>query len=194
MIFLKDIEELLPEKVINNDFFGEKEVRNVNKMFSGTNERRHWDKGELASDHLSKAVNIILERNNLDPKTDIDMILTNVSIPDEPFTGCGAVINKKIHGKVEFIYDMQNSGCISFIYLVDLAHTFMKANKIKTALVCVSQTAGGRIFGQEDTRQLAQSAIPGDGCAVALLIMKEKIGGMHVRKQVAYHLMKKKQV
>lgn len=30
-----------------------------------------------------------------------------------------------------------------------------------------AQTAGGRIFGQDDTRQLAQSAIPGDGFAVA---------------------------
>jgi len=169
MIFLQDVEELLPKNVIENDFFGEPEVRAKNKMFSGTKERRHWDRRELASDHLAQATNTLLERNGLDPKTDIDMILTNVSLPDEPFTGCGAVINKKIKGKIPHVYDIQNTGCISFVYLVEMAHTFMQAGKIKNALICVSQTAGARIFGQEDTRQLAQSAIPGDGCAVALV-------------------------
>jgi len=114
MIFLQDVEELLPKNVIENDFFGEPEVRAKNKMFSGTKERRHWDRRELASDHLAQATNTLLERNGLDPKTDIDMILTNVSLPDEPFTGCGAVINKKIKGKIPHVYDIQNTGCISF--------------------------------------------------------------------------------
>ena len=166
MIFLNDIEEVLPEKIILNDFFGEKEERKINKMFSGTKERRHWDRDELASDHLASTAKKILRRNDIN---DIDMIVTNVSIPDELFTGCGAIINKKIGTSAEYIFDIHNTGCICLVYLLELVETYMSSGKIKNALICISQTEGGRIFGQEDTRQLAQAAIPGDGGAVMLV-------------------------
>lgn len=161
-ISLIDVEELMPEKIIGNDYFGEEEIRKTNRMFSGTHERRHMERDELASDYIATAARKLIDRLNLNPETDIDMILTNVSIPDEPFTGCGAVVNKKIGGRARWIYDLHNTGCISFLYLTDLAHTYMQAKGIRHALICVAQTAAGRIFGQEDTRQLAQAAIPGD--------------------------------
>jgi 3-oxoacyl-[acyl-carrier-protein] synthase-3 len=173
-ISLIDIEELMPERIIQNDYFGEEEIRKTNRMFSGTNERRHIKKDEFASDYLSKAASVLMERLNLNPSLDIDMILTNVSIPDEPFTGCGAVVNKKIGGRAKWIYDLHNTGCISFLYLTDLAHTYMLAKGVRHALICVAQTAAGRIFGQEDTRQLAQAAIPGDGFAVAYVTSTEE--------------------
>ncbi|RPJ77517.1 MAG: hypothetical protein EHM20_06080, partial [Alphaproteobacteria bacterium] len=166
-ISLIDIEELLPEKIITNDYFGEEEIRKTNRMFSGTSERRHIGRDEMASDYLASAASKLIERLGLNPKTDIDMIVTNVSIPDEPFTGCGAVINKKIGANAKWIFDIHNTGCISFLYLTDLVHTYMQTKNIHHAIICVAQTAGGRIFGQEDTRQLAQAAIPGDGFAVA---------------------------
>lgn len=166
-ISLVDIEELMPEQIITNDYFGEEEIRRTNRMFSGTNERRHMGRNELASDYLSIATMRLVERLGLNTKSDIDMIVTNVSIPDEPFTGCGAVINKKIGGNAKWIFDMHNTGCISFVYLVDLVHTYMQAKNVQHAIICIAQTAGGRIFGQDDTKELAQAAIPGDGFAVA---------------------------
>lgn len=168
-ISLIDIEEKMPTKIVLNDYFGEEEIRQKNRMFSGTLERRHIERDEMASDYFSDAALKLCERLNLNPITDIDMILTNVSIPDEAFTGCGAVINKKINGNAKWIFDLHNTGCISFIYLIDMAHMYMQTKGAKSALVCLGQTAGGRIFGQEDTRQLAQAAIPGDGFAVAYL-------------------------
>lgn len=169
MIFLNDIEEVLPKDIIQNDFFGEKEERDRNKMFSGTRERRHWSNDELASDHLAHTARKILERNNL---TSVDMIVTNVSIPDEPFTGCGAVINKKASTGASYIFDIHNTGCVCLIYMLELVETYIKAEKINNALICISQTAAGRIFAKEDTRQLAQAAIPGDGGAVILVSNK----------------------
>lgn len=157
----------MPEQVIMNDYFGEEEIRKTNRMFSGTSERRHMGRHELASDYLATATTRLVARLGLNVQSDIEMIVTNVSIPDEPFTGCGAVINKKIGGSAKWIFDVHNTGCISFLYLADLVHTYMQAKNVKSAIICVAQTAGGRIFGQEDTRQLAQSAIPGDGFAVA---------------------------
>jgi 3-oxoacyl-[acyl-carrier-protein] synthase-3 len=173
-ISLIDIEEFMPENIITNDYFGEEEIRKVNRMFSGTNERRHIGRDELASDYLACAANKLIKRLALNVASDIDMIVTNVSIPDEPFTGCGAVINKKIGGKAKWIFDIHNTGCISFLYLVDLVHTYMVAKNAKHAIICIAQTAGGRIFGQEDTRQMAQAAIPGDGFAVAYVTNNEE--------------------
>lgn len=173
-ISLIDIEELLPEKIITNDYFGEAEVRQKNRMFSGTIERRHIDRDESAADYLAAAARKLILRLNLNPQTDIDMILTNVSIPDQPFTGCGAVVNKKIEAKAPWIFDLHNTGCISFLYLIDMAKTYMQAKNVRHALICVAQTAGGRIFGQSDTRQLAQAAIPGDGFAVAYVTANEE--------------------
>ncbi len=166
-ISLVDIESVMPKKIVLNNYFGEEESRQKNKMFSGTIERRHMERDEMASDYFAQAAQNIFARLNLDPQIDVDMILTNVSIPDESFTGCGAVVNKKIQGKAQWIFDMHNTGCVSFIYLLDIAKTYFEAGKAKSALICVGQTAGGRVFGQEDTRQLAQAAIPGDGFAVA---------------------------
>jgi 3-oxoacyl-[acyl-carrier-protein] synthase-3 len=173
-ISLIDIEELMPENIIYNDYFGEVEVRRTNRMFSGTDERRHIGRNEFASDYLSIATKRLVERLGINAATEIDMIVTNVSIPDEPFTGCGAVINKKIGGHAKWIFDIHNTGCISFLYLTDLVHTYMTAKNVKHAIICVAQTAGGRIFGQDDTRQLAQAAIPGDGFAVAYVTNNEE--------------------
>lgn len=169
MVFLNDIESILPEQIIENDFFGEKEERENNRMFSGTKERRHWKNEDLASDHLSIAAKKIIERNKINS---IDMILTNVSIPDEPFTGCGAVINKKTGTNAKYIFDIHNTGCVCLIYLLEMVETYIQSNKIENALICISQTAAGRIFSKDDTRQLAQSAIPGDGGAVILVSNK----------------------
>lgn len=166
-ISLIDLEELMPETIIDNDYFGEAEIRKNNRMFSGTDKRRHMNRDEVASDYLSLAAKTLIARLGLNPKEDIDMIVTNVSIPDEPFTGCGAVINKKLGTEAKWIFDLHNTGCISFLYLCDLVHTYMLAKKVRHALICVGQSAAGRIFGQPDTRQMAQAAIPGDGFAVA---------------------------
>ncbi len=173
-ISLIDIEEFMPPTIVTNNYFGEEEIRQKNRMFSGTVERRHMGRNEQASDYLSTAAQKIIERLNLDVSKDIDMILTNVSIPDQPFTGCGAVINKKIGGSAKWIFDIHNTGCISFLYLVDFAHTYMTAKNAKHAIICIAQTAAGRIFGQDDTRQLAQAAIPGDGFAVAYVTNNEE--------------------
>ncbi|BDD05206.1 3-oxoacyl-ACP synthase III family protein [Aureibacter tunicatorum] len=164
---IKDLAYHLPEQIIYNDYFGEEEKRNKSKMFAGTNERRHFKEEELASDHMEICAQQIIERNNLDPEQDIDMIVTNVSYPDEPFTGSGIVLAKKIGAKVPHVFDLHNTGCVAFINMLDMVKAYMKSYGIKSALVCASQTAGGRIFGKEDTRQLAQSCVPGDGTAVA---------------------------
>lgn len=168
-VSIKDIEYHMPEKIVYNDYFGSGMKESTNKMFVGTKERRHIGNGELASDHMQICAEKIISRHGLDPKADIDMIVTNVSLPDEPFTGLGAVLNKRINGNVKYIFDMHNTGCVAFIYMLELVKTYMTVHDVRSALVCNSQTAAGRVFGQDDTRKMEQSCIPGDGTSVAYI-------------------------
>jgi 3-oxoacyl-[acyl-carrier-protein] synthase-3 len=46
----------------------------------------------------------------------------------------------------------------------------MTSTGARTALLCNVQNAGGRVFSHPDNRKRPQSAIPGDGCGVGLLV------------------------
>ena len=172
-ISLIDLEEILPEKIIYNDFFGDAFKNNKNKMFTGCVERRHIGDKEESADYFAKATEVLLERNQINPNS-IEMILTNVSLPDQVFTGNGAIINKKIGGKAKWILDLHNTGCICFIYMVEIARSFMLSHSVKNVLIYCGQTGAGRIFGQESNRNLPQSAIPGDGFSVGYLENTDK--------------------
>ncbi|WP_127717323.1 3-oxoacyl-ACP synthase III family protein [Halobacteriovorax sp. HLS] len=164
---LVDIEEILPAKIVDNSFFGDAFKENQNRMFKGCVERRHIGDKEQSVDYFASAAKKLLERNGLQAQ-DVDMILTNVSVPDHIFTGSGAILNKKIGGKAKWIFDLHNTGCVSFIYMMEVAKSFMLSHGVKRVLLCSGQTAGGRIFAKEENKNLPQSAIPGDGFAVAL--------------------------
>jgi 3-oxoacyl-[acyl-carrier-protein] synthase-3 len=167
-ISLVGLASALPEAVVPNDFFGEESRRTKSKMFAGAEKRRHIAREQTASDLIESAALKLIRETNLDPG-EIDVILTNVSVPDQPFTGCGAVVNGRIGARAEWIFDIHNTGCVSFLYMIELARSLMASHGGKTALICCVQTAGGRIFSQPGVRNKAQAAIPGDGCGVGLL-------------------------
>jgi len=167
-ISITDIEEILPIKIVENSFFGDAFSDNKNRMFKGCKERRHIEEKEQSIDYFSKATNNLLKRNETNAN-EIDMILTNVSVPDHIFTGSGAMLNKRIGGKAKWIFDLHNTGCVSFLYMIEVAKSFMISHNVQKVLICTGQTAGGRIFSKESNRNLPQSAIPGDGFAVALI-------------------------
>jgi 3-oxoacyl-[acyl-carrier-protein] synthase-3 len=167
-ISLVGLASALPESVVGNDFFGEESRRTKSKMFAGAEKRRHIAREQMASDLIASAALKLIRETDLDPG-EIDVILTNVSVPDEPFTGCGAVVNGKIGAHAEWIFDIHNTGCVAFLYMMELARSLMASHGGKTALICCVQTAGGRIFSQPGVRTKAQAAIPGDGCGVGLL-------------------------
>lgn len=161
-----DCASALPDQVIENSFFG---ARNGgHKMFGGTTRRRHLAPGQTAADLITAAAQALLSRNGLEA-TDVDAILTNVSLPDEAFYGCGAEVKRRLGVEAELVIDMHSSGCVSFVTMLDLARTLIDAHRIDSALICNAQTAAGRVFGLEQNRVRPPSAIPGDGCGVALV-------------------------
>ncbi len=163
----------MPEAVVDNAFFGVDQGRSRGGMFRGPSERRHMAPQESAAEMIERATRILCDRTGLDPAVDIELILTNVSLPDSPFTGCGASVSHRLGCTPKRIVDMHNTGCVSFVFMMDLARSLMVTTGAKSALICNAQTAAGRVFAHPENRTRPQSAIPGDGCGVGLLLANE---------------------
>ncbi|MBF0312531.1 MAG: 3-oxoacyl-ACP synthase [Oligoflexia bacterium] len=166
---LMAIASALPEKIVDNSFFAGISDSN-SKMFKGTKYRRHVEQNEGEVDLFERAARKMAEEKGIDLREEVDAILTNVSIPELPFTGCGAILAKRLNLKPRFIFDVHNGGCVSFITLMELAQILINnpQKNIKRILICVGQTAAGRIFSLPGVNDKAQAAIPGDGASVAL--------------------------
>ncbi len=172
-ISIVDVASHLPERIVDNSFFAEGQEGSVSPMFKGTKLRRHLDRQANASDMMASAARTLIERNRLDAARDIDIIVTNTSLPDQPFTGCGAVVAKHLGARPWHIIDMGNGGCISFVFMLEQVRSLFASTSAKTALICNAQTAGGRMFAHDDNRKLPQSAVPGDGCGVAYVVAND---------------------
>jgi 3-oxoacyl-[acyl-carrier-protein] synthase III len=159
----------LPEKVVDNDFFGDEATPRA-AMFRGAKLRHHVAAGETAPEMLEKATRKLCDRLNLDPRTDIDLILTNVTVPDMPMLGSGASLARRLGCSPKQILDVHNCGCVSFVFMMEMARHLMQATGARTALLGNVQNAGGRVFAHPENRKRHQSAVPGDGCGVGLLV------------------------
>lgn len=160
----------MPQNIVDNSFFEVDEAGAEQMMFMGTRSRHHMDPDESAVSMIEKATRKVCENHGLDPAKDIDIILTNVTIPDMPFTGCGAEVVSALGCKPQWVLDVGNSGCVSFVYMMGVAQSLMATSDAKTALICNVATAGQRCFSLEGNRNRAQAAVPGDGCGVALFV------------------------
>ena len=170
---LIDTASAMPERVVDNAFFGLDPSKTGSAMFKGTRERRHLAKGETAASLIEKAARTLGERLNLNFETDVDLILTNVSLPDSCFMGCGASVSRVLGAKPKFILDLHNTGCVSFVYMLAVARELMVSGAVKSALLCCAQTAAGRVFAHEENRVRPQSAVPGDGCGVGYIVAND---------------------
>ena len=173
-ISLVGVASYMPETIVDNAFFQASGGVVGRGMFRGSKLRRHVAKDETAVSMIAKATATLQSRVDFRASSDVDLILTNVSVPDMPFTGCGASVAKVIGAKPKFIVDMHNSGCISFVFMISLAQSLMQTHGAKTALICNVQTAAGRVFAHPENLERAQSAVPGDGCGVGYLVANDE--------------------
>jgi len=136
--------------------------------------RHHISENENAADMIINASSKLIKELNLDPAKDIDIILTNVSCPDQPFNGCGVEVKHRLGAKAKWIFDIHNTGCISFVMMMSLAQSLMASSQAKTALICCVQSAAGRIFADPQIRSRPESCVPGDGCGVGYFVANEQ--------------------
>jgi 3-oxoacyl-[acyl-carrier-protein] synthase-3 len=164
-VSLLGVASYLPEHVVGNDFFAQGTAARRG-MFTAPTTRRHVQPGETAAEMIEQAARRLIAEQQLDPVGDIDLLFTNVAIPDQAFTGCGAEVARRIGARPRWVVDLHNTGCVSFLYMLDLARTLMAGSDAQGALLCCVQNAGGRLFSQPAVRVLSQAPIPGDGCGV----------------------------
>jgi 3-oxoacyl-[acyl-carrier-protein] synthase-3 len=158
----------LPETVRDNAFFGAEDSKSP--MFRGSRHRRHVAPGETAAGMIEMATRKLSGKLGLQLDRDVDILLTNVPFHDVPFGGSGASVARLLGLKPQWIIDMQNTGCVSFVFMLELARALMGSSPAKTALLCNVQNTAGRIFALPGNRERPQSAIPGDGCGVSYVV------------------------
>lgn len=181
-VVIRAVETFMPQKIITNDFFGE--IDDDNPMFRGTKERRHCETDAKTSDYLAAASQKILGKTGIEA-SEVGIFLSNVTHLDIPFTGSGATWAYRLGVNPRHIYDIHNTGCTSFVYMVELAKTLMESLNQHYAFIGNVQLAAGKLFAQEQNRSKPQSIVPGDGCAVALLERNSTASSVGVIGEIA---------
>lgn len=163
----------LPENVISNDFFTCESSDANHPMFKGTKERRHVSANETVTSMAVAACTRLKENLNLDFSRDVDILLMNTTVLDMPFTGAAAEVAYQLGANPPWIIDVHNGGCVSFVYMMDIARALMAGSNARTAMIINVQNAAGRVFSHSENRSRPQSAIPGDGCGVGYLVAND---------------------
>jgi 3-oxoacyl-[acyl-carrier-protein] synthase-3 len=175
-VSISTAKKALPPKVVTNDSFPQTNSDGKeNLMFAGTKERRHCERDDLASDLLVKAAKELLHDEGITAEK-VGLLLTNATMLDIPFNGVGAAWAHGLDIAPQYIYDIHNTGCTSFVYMVELANNLMATLDIEYALIGNVQMSAGKIFAQEQNVGKPQSVVPGDGAGV-VLVRKEAVEG-----------------
>lgn len=148
--------------------------------------RHHISRGERAASMIAAAALPMFERLGIAPAADI--LITNVLLPDQLFTGCGAETADLLDWTPDWIIDLHNGGCASFPYMIKLAGQLIQSGAAETALIANVQNTAGQIFTQSEIRARAHAAVAGDGCGVAYLAAGDQapVLGVEIRNIPAY--------
>jgi 3-oxoacyl-[acyl-carrier-protein] synthase-3 len=171
-VSLVDVGSYLPEQEVGIDFYGGGDSKvSESLMFRAPRSRRHIAPDDDAAGMVAKAAGPMLERLRADGDVTVDVLLTNVALPDRAFTGAGADIARVLGLRPvpEWIIDVHNGGCASFMYMMKIAKRIIEDGDARTALVCNVQNTAGQIFAQPGVRRRSHAPVPGDGCGVGFL-------------------------
>jgi len=165
----------LPANEVRLDFFfGEGAVPlGRSPLLRPPSTRRHVAANERASAMIEQAARPIFDRLHVEPVDNIDLLVTNVLLPDNPITGSGAEVAARLGCNPAWVIDLHNGGCASFPYMLKLTQALADAGEVRTALLCNVQNTAGQVFAQSDIRVRSHAVNAGDGCGVAYLRVGE---------------------
>ncbi|MFB7241763.1 3-oxoacyl-ACP synthase [Streptomyces populi] len=169
-VSLTDVAGYLPGDPVPAEFYtdypGAEDKLRDNPMFKAPPARHHVAADETNTDMIERAVQPLIERHGRDEIRGVDVLLVHSQLPDLPFVGAGTEVARRLGLNPEWLVDVANAGCASFVYMLKLARQILGTTDARTALICNAQSAAGQCFTQSEVRRLAQAAIPGDGCGV----------------------------
>jgi 3-oxoacyl-[acyl-carrier-protein] synthase III len=173
-VSILDFGSYLPKKQVRLDFFFEDgDPLAGNALLRAPELRHHVAADERASEMIEAAARPMFERIGLEPGS-VDMLITNVLLPDNPITGSGAEAAHRLGCTPATIIDLHNGGCASFPYMLQLAKALMQDGSVRSALLCMVQNGAGKLCALPKARKQPQSAVPGDGCGVAYVVAGER--------------------
>lgn len=172
MVSLSDVSSYLPKNTVSADYFGQDAKSDdlaSNVMFKAPAFRHHVAPDESPPDMIEQAIGPLLERQGSDMLGEIDVLITHTQLPDLGIVGSGGEIAHRLGIVPEWLIDLHNGGCASFVYMMKIARQILQSTDARSALIATTQNSAGQIFTQEQVRALPQAAIPGDGAGVGLL-------------------------
>ncbi|RDH76564.1 3-oxoacyl-ACP synthase [Mycolicibacterium moriokaense] len=176
-VSLIDIATYLPENRVPAEWYtsqsGDDSLRD-SPMFAPPDYRHHSGIDESNVDMIERAARNLMARHGGDVLEDVDVLLTHSQMPDLPIIGAGGELAHRLGMTPEWVIDVHNSGCASFVYMLSLARKLLASGAGSTALIAVSASAAGKVFEQQSVRKLAQSSVPGDGAAVGLVTVSDE--------------------
>lgn len=95
--------------------------------------RRNISLGENTSDIATKAAESAIFNAGIRAE-EIDLIILATITPDKFTTSTACIVQDNLGAKNAFSFDV-SAGCTGFIYGLDIAHSYLALNKVKTALV-----------------------------------------------------------
>ena len=132
--------------------------------------RHHVGRDDRAAAMVAAAARPMFAGMDIEPEGNVDVLITNVLLPDIPITGCGEEVCALLGCRPEFVIDLHNGGCASFPYMLKIAQALIESGVAGTALLCNVQNTAGRVFAQSDVRGRRHAAVAGDGCGVAYVV------------------------
>ena len=143
-------------------------------LFRKPTTRHHVGPDERAADMIYQAAKPMFDRLGIPPAGNVDMLMTNVLLPDHPITGSGAEAAHLLGCVPDWVVDVHNGGCASLPYMLKMARTIIGSGAANSALLCNVQNTGGQVFTQDEIRTQAHAATPGDGCGVVYVTASEQ--------------------
>lgn len=170
-VSLLETASYLPGEPVETEYFlrhqREDDPMAGDQMFKAPTTRHLVGPDETPADMMETAAHTLKGRIGGEEFGRIDAVLTNVLLPEVPFTGAGAEVAHRMGLRPEWVVDAHNGGCASFVHLLRLARTLIASGEISSALLCNVQNGAGNVMDQSEIRKKPEAVIPGDGCAVA---------------------------
>lgn len=177
-VSLLEVASYLPGEPVGTDYFLEDQVHDSpltgHEMFKAPRLRHHVSRDDNPVDLMERAGRVLLDRIGPQEAKGIDVVITNVLLPEVPFTGAGAEVAHRLGITAEWVIDSHNGGCASFIQLLRLARALIGSGQARSALLCNVQNGAGTVMAQPGIRRLPEAVIPGDGCGVAYVAASEE--------------------
>jgi 3-oxoacyl-[acyl-carrier-protein] synthase III len=176
-VSLIDVSTYLPGEPIGAEYyaqFAETDDLRDHLMFRAPKFRHHVAEDETAIDMIERATEGLVARHGHDTIANVDVLITHTQMPDMPFYGGGGGIAHRLGIRPSWVLDLHNGGCAAFVLGLKVAQQLLASGQGQTALIAIAQNAAGQVFDQPNVRRKAQSAVPGDGAAVGLVMVSDE--------------------